>query len=168
VTHGSTLSVSRRTPFHAVKYENVGWAQKVTLAQRPFSDLLCVPIWFLIISDSSTRTLWQSIPAEVSNIEAGETWQRNDLRIFFRMYFLLTHSFLQDSVKRRGANGFTSPPKVVVLWIFIALKNPLCRPRYPRGLRRRSAPAWLLGSRVRIPLRAWMFVSCVYMLCCSV
>jgi hypothetical protein len=25
--------------------------------------------------------------------------------------------------------------------------------------------AWLLGSWVRIPLGAWMFVSCVYMLC---
>jgi hypothetical protein len=37
-----------------------------------------------------------------------------------------------------------------------------------RSLRRRSAAAWLLGSRVRIPLRAWMFVSCVYMLCCPV
>jgi hypothetical protein len=36
------------------------------------------------------------------------------------------------------------------------------------GLRRRSAAAWLLGSRVRISLGAWMFVSCVYMLCCPV
>jgi hypothetical protein len=26
----------------------------------------------------------------------------------------------------------------------------------------RSAAAWLLGSRVRIPLGAWMFVSCLY------
>jgi hypothetical protein len=26
----------------------------------------------------------------------------------------------------------------------------------------------LLGLRVRIPRRAWMFVSCVYMLCCPV
>ena len=30
---------------------------------------------------------------------------------------------------------------------------------WPRDLRRRSAAAWLLGSKVRIPLRAWMFVS---------
>jgi hypothetical protein len=37
-----------------------------------------------------------------------------------------------------------------------------------RGLRLRSAAAWLLGSRVRIPLGAWMFVSCVYMLSCPV
>jgi hypothetical protein len=38
-----------------------------------------------------------------------------------------------------------------------------CRSQWPRGLRRRSAAAWLLGSRVRIPFGAWMFVvlSCV-------
>jgi hypothetical protein len=42
----------------------------------------------------------------------------------------------------------------------------LGRSQRPRGLRRRSAAAWLLGSRVRIPFRAWMFVSCVYMLSC--
>jgi hypothetical protein len=35
-------------------------------------------------------------------------------------------------------------------------------------LRCRSAAAWLLESRVRISLRAWMFVSGVYMLCCPV
>jgi hypothetical protein len=34
------------------------------------------------------------------------------------------------------------------------------RSEWPRGLRR-SAAAWLLGSRVRIPLGAWMFVCCV-------
>jgi hypothetical protein len=37
------------------------------------------------------------------------------------------------------------------------------RSQWPRGLRRTSAAAWLLGSRVRISLGAWMFVvlSCV-------
>jgi hypothetical protein len=40
------------------------------------------------------------------------------------------------------------------------------RTQWPRGLMRRSAAAWLLESRVRIPLGAWMFASCVYMLCC--
>jgi len=30
-------------------------------------------------------------------------------------------------------------------------------------LTRRSAAAWLLGSRVRIPLRIWIFIFCV---CC--
>jgi hypothetical protein len=28
--------------------------------------------------------------------------------------------------------------------------------------------AWLLGLRFRIPLGAWMFISCVSMLCCPV
>jgi hypothetical protein len=40
------------------------------------------------------------------------------------------------------------------------------RSRWLRGLRRRSPAAWLLGSWVRIPLKAWKFVSCVYMLWC--
>jgi hypothetical protein len=40
------------------------------------------------------------------------------------------------------------------------------RPRWPHGLRRRSAATLLLESQVRIPRRAWMFVSCVSMLCC--
>jgi hypothetical protein len=44
----------------------------------------------------------------------------------------------------------------------------LCRSWWLRGLRRKSVAAWLLGSLVRIPLGAWMFVSCVYMLCCPV
>jgi len=35
------------------------------------SDLLCVPIWFLIIPDSSTRALWQ-LPVETSSSEAGK------------------------------------------------------------------------------------------------
>jgi hypothetical protein len=38
-----------------------------------------------------------------------------------------------------------------------------CRPLWPRGLRRRSAAVWLLGSRVRISLKAWMLVYCVCM-----
>jgi hypothetical protein len=37
-----------------------------------------------------------------------------------------------------------------------------CRSQWPRGLRyEMSSPAWTLGSFVRIPLEAWMFV-CVY------
>ena len=34
------------------------------------------------------------------------------------------------------------------------------RSRWPRGLRRRSAAARLLGLWVRIPLEAWTFVCC--------
>jgi hypothetical protein len=42
------------------------------------------------------------------------------------------------------------------------------RYQWPLSLRHRSAAAWLLGSRFPIPLGAWMFVCCVYVLCCSV
>jgi hypothetical protein len=42
-----------------------------------------------------------------------------------------------------------------------------CRSQWPRGLRRRSAAERLLGSWVRIPPGAWMFVSCGW-LCCQV
>jgi hypothetical protein len=44
--------------------------------------------------------------------------------------------------------------------LFDNLNNITCWSRWPRGLRRRSAAAWLLGSQVRIPLKAWMFVVC--------
>ena len=36
----------------------------------------------------------------------------------------------------------------------------MCRPQWPRGLRRRSAAVRLLISWVRIPPKAWMFVCC--------
>jgi hypothetical protein len=54
--------------------------------------------------------------------------------------------------------------------IFILTINYSCSSpsQWPRGLRRTSAAAWLLKWRVRIPLEAWMFVSCVYKLCCPV
>jgi hypothetical protein len=44
----------------------------------------------------------------------------------------------------------------------------LRRYRWLLGLRRRSATAWFMELRVRIPLMARMFVSCVYMLYCPV
>jgi hypothetical protein len=37
-----------------------------------------------------------------------------------------------------------------------------CRFQWPRCLRFRSAAAWLLGTQIRIPLRAWMFVLYLY------
>jgi hypothetical protein len=43
----------------------------------------------------------------------------------------------------------------------------LSRSQWPRGLRRRSAAKRLLGSWVRIPPEAWMFVCCEC-LCCQV
>ena len=40
----------------------------------------------------------------------------------------------------------------------------ICRPQWPRGLRRRSAAARLLRSWIRIPPGTWMFVCCE---CCE-
>ena len=57
-------------------------------------------------------------------------------------------------------------PKIICTEItkqFIYYKYLLtswCRSQWPRGLRQRSAAARLLGSWVRIPPGAWMFVCC--------
>ena len=40
-----------------------------------------------------------------------------------------------------------------------------CPSRWPGGLRCSSEAAWLLGSRVRISLKAWMFVPCDRCVC---
>jgi hypothetical protein len=65
------------------------------------------------------------------------------------------------------------PSFMIMTWFYI-LVSLLClikcikivlisRSRWPRGLRRRSAAAWLLRAQVRIPLRAWMFcLLCLY------
>jgi hypothetical protein len=40
-------------------------------------------------------------------------------------------------------------------------KHLAWRSQWPRRLRRRSAAAWLLGSRLWFPLGGWVFVCCV-------
>ena len=50
------------------------------------------------------------------------------------------------------------PP--TILRIFLPQCLSICRFRWPRGLRRRSAAALLLISWVRIPPRAWMSICC--------
>jgi len=49
----------------------------------------------------------------------------------------------------------------------LILNNPVCIyiVMWPRGLRRVSATAHLLGLRVRIPPEAWLFVSCECCVC---
>jgi hypothetical protein len=54
------------------------------------------------------------------------------------------------------------PVRPEIMLIFTTAKRLLCRSRWPLGLRRRSAAAWLLRLWVRIPLRAWIFVSWLY------
>jgi hypothetical protein len=48
----------------------------------------------------------------------------------------------------------TANHEILVLYI----RN--CRSQWPRGLKRRSSAARLLGLRVRIPPKSWMPVSC--------
>jgi hypothetical protein len=67
----------------------------------------------------------------------------------------------------RGDHSLMTPESKALRGIFWPKRDDSWT-RWPRGLRRRSATAWFLESRVRIQLRSWMFVSCVYMLCCSV
>jgi hypothetical protein len=61
----------------------------------------------------------------------------------------------------------TEQPSHAIWWVPSYVGRFVLKDKYenyaalPCGLRRRSAAAWLLGTRVRIPLGAWMFVSCV-------
>ena len=48
-----------------------------------------------------------------------------------------------------------------------ARRSNHCKSHWPCDLRRMFKAAWLLGSLVRIPLRAWMFVSCVCRVLCK-
>ena len=48
----------------------------------------------------------------------------------------------------------------LLLFDFITVTIFGGRSQWPRGLRRRSAAARLLGMRARIPLRAWIIVCC--------
>jgi hypothetical protein len=50
-------------------------SHKASHALRPFSDLLCVPIWILIIPDLSTRGLCQVL-SETPSSEAS-SWREN-------------------------------------------------------------------------------------------
>jgi hypothetical protein len=64
--------------------------------------------------------------ARVSSSEAGETWVRNMTAEFLLTKHLLhARKVLLHSVNLHGTDDFTSPPKEVVLRIFITLKNPL-------------------------------------------
>jgi hypothetical protein len=58
---------------------------------------------------------------------------------------------------------------VFIVTYYRSLHVTMGRPRCSCGLRRWSAAAWSLGSRVWIPLRAWMFihVTCVCCVCSS-
>jgi hypothetical protein len=70
----------------------------------------------------------------------------------------------------RSGDGLIDKPKLVTCKNFVnfaAHDGGLGRSQWPRRLRRRSAAERLLGSWVRIPPGAWMFVCCEC-LCCQV
>jgi hypothetical protein len=92
---------------------------KASHALRPFSYLLCVPFWVLIIHDSSTRALLE-IPAKTPSSEAG-----TNLTIHFcefcrkNVCHTSQGSLTCRNILRLETDGFTSLPKEVVLRIFI-------------------------------------------------
>jgi hypothetical protein len=80
-------------------------------------------MWVPIITDSSTRTLWQ-IPAETPSSEAGVSRREVSVDFAGEVYLLYSEGILCREILRHGSDGFTSTPKEVMLQIFIALKNP--------------------------------------------
>jgi hypothetical protein len=87
--------------------------------------LMCAPIWVLIIPDYTTRADKYQQKHLVSKQGVGDKspW------IVPTKYLCHTPqgSLTCRKILRRGANGFISPPKEVVLWAFIVLK--IHRPR---------------------------------------
>jgi hypothetical protein len=75
-------------------------------------------------------------------------------------YAIPEHTFVPkfhtDTYKHKLHSFIPPPPRHFSDGISLYRQSP-----WPRVLRRRSAAAWLLGSWVRIPLGAWMFVCCV-------
>jgi hypothetical protein len=109
----------------------------ITMAQQPYmgSGLLLPPLFqvtktcaFVAVGDWSTgRATVLSIlmyPPEPSGRQSGdlgEKWRQFGLRNIF----IHARKFLLHAVNlRHGTDDFTSPPKEVVLRIFITLKNP--------------------------------------------
>jgi hypothetical protein len=88
------------------------------------------PLLSSVTPDSSTRAFWQ-ITAETPSNEAGSILARN-VRYFCRrsifVVLLTLYSLTCRKVLRRGADGFTSPPREFVLPILSPLKFQLPRP----------------------------------------
>jgi hypothetical protein len=66
------------------------------------------------------------LPTETFSSKAGETWREIAAKFFIWSISFHTCGFFLTWLKilRHGTNGFTSPPKEVVMRTFIALKNP--------------------------------------------
>jgi hypothetical protein len=97
----------------------------------------------------------------------------------FKFWLSVSLAYLKGYLKRRKilrhwADRFTSPLKEVVVCICSSIKihrsrmglNPRTMGPIVSTTDPRSAAAWWLGSRVRIPLGEWMFVCCIYIVTC--
>ena len=73
--------------------------------------------------------------------------------LIYRIYLRLTSKEIGINVRLKD---FSLPTNCEIQYNMV----PLCRSKWPRGLRRRSAAARLLRSWVRIPPTAWMLVCC--------
>ena len=62
----------------------------------------------------------------------------------------------------KGDSFFTYLLDIFLMRVFFIRIPEDCRSQWPRGLRRRSAAARLLGLWIRIPPGAWMFFCCDY------
>jgi hypothetical protein len=80
--------------------------------------------------------------------------RRHQRRVSTKEYVRVTHQFYIRSVKTYNCSC-----KYFNVGIMGSLMLT-CRSQWPRSLRRGSAAVRLLGLRVRLPLRAWMSVSC--------
>jgi hypothetical protein len=77
------------------------------------------------VGDWSTGRATVSIDPDVpSRVGSQETWMRKWRLFGLRNIFIHARKVLLHAVNLHGTDGFTSPPKEVVLRIFITLKNP--------------------------------------------
>jgi hypothetical protein len=100
----------------------VEWTREATLTPRSFLIHCTSPSHSIIISDSSNRALWQ-LPAGhlvAKQKNSGEKQQTNFTYEISLSYPQCSLTFRK--ILRYGTDGFNSPPKEVVLWIFIGLK----------------------------------------------
>ena len=103
-------------------------------------------VYAVLYSKSSAPTyiafspVWFSIMVHAYNARETGFWDR-------------IYSFIRKPEVMR-------PIVVLIIMILIVPILQFCRSQWPRGLRRGSAAARLLGLWVRIPMGAWMSVCC--------
>jgi hypothetical protein len=99
-----------------------GYRTNRPMQLRPFSDVLCVPIWILVIPDSSTRALCLQQRHLVAKQEVGEKYYPWIYPTEY-LYHSLQGSLICHKILRHAADSFTFPLQKGVLRIFIAIEN---------------------------------------------